>query len=168
VCQSIKNKVYHSKPGVKEKKRETLRMWQEKNRERVNAYARSRKRENARLARERRRNNPDCRIREALRKNINGWVKGVGRCDHSIQLLGCDFEFFKRWIAHQFWAGMNWENFGRGGWNLDHITPLASFANLHDPEQQRASCHWSNLQPLWESHNKRKSDKILPAIDYQI
>ena len=47
---------------------------------------------------------------------------------------------------------MSWENYGRKGWHIDHIRPLASF-DLTDVEQRRIAFHHTNLQPLWASDN---------------
>ena len=57
----------------------------------------------------------------------------------------------------QFQDGMSWEN--KGSWAVDHIRPLSSF-NFDDEAEQRAACHYSNLQPLWASDNLKKSDRM--------
>ena len=41
-----------------------------------------------------------------------------------------------------------------------NIKPLSSF-DLTDPEQQKAACHWTNLQPLSPIENMKKGAKIL-------
>ncbi len=43
---------------------------------------------------------------------------------------------------------MNWENYGKFGWHIDHIIPCDSF-DLTKEEEQRRCFHYSNLQPLW-------------------
>lgn len=55
---------------------------------------------------------------------------------------------------------MSWENYGVGGWHIDHIIPCASF-ELTDGDEQRKCFHYSNLQPLWWFHNLEKSDKLI-------
>ncbi len=41
-------------------------------------------------------------------------------------------------------------------WEIDHKIPLASASNKKELEEL---CHHTNLQPLWKSENRRKSDK---------
>ena len=51
---------------------------------------------------------------------------------------------------------MTWENYGRMGWHMDHIIPLANF-DLTDRQQFLEACHYTNLQPLWWQENLMKS-----------
>ena len=56
-----------------------------------------------------------------------------------------------------FQSGMSWGNYGKKGWEIDHIIPLAKFDynSINDPEFKKC---WAleNLQPLWASDNVRK------------
>ena len=54
---------------------------------------------------------------------------------------------------------MNWNNYGRNGWVVDHIIPL-NFAK-NDINKLYELCNYKNLQPLWESENCSKADKII-------
>jgi len=86
-------------------------------------------------------------------------MKGLGRKSAStLALIGCSWEYLMLHIARQFQAGMSWENYGL--WELDHKQPCASF-NLTIPEQQRICFNWCNIQPLWKTDNRRKSDKLV-------
>ena len=76
------------------------------------------------------------------------------------ELLGCTIEEFKQHLESQFKEEMSWENYGRKGWQIDHIKPCASFDDLSDPEQQKECFHYTNLQPLWWWENYSKHDKI--------
>lgn len=58
---------------------------------------------------------------------------------------------------------MSWDNYGEGGWEIDHIKPCASF-NLADENQQKECFCYVNLQPLWAEHNRRKWKHISQTI----
>ncbi len=79
-----------------------------------------------------------------------------------MQLLGCDMNYLKYWLAYQFVPGMTWENYGQI-WHVDHVTPCAVY-NLEDPNQQLLCFNWSNLRPCFVAENLTKSAKI----DYQL
>jgi hypothetical protein len=68
-------------------------------------------------------------------------------------LIGCRKPDLIAHIEIQFRPGMSWENYGRGGWEIDHIIPCADF-DLSDPAQQRACFHFTNLRPLWRIDNR--------------
>ena len=52
---------------------------------------------------------------------------------------------------------MSWDNYGKYGWHIDHITPI-SLAQTED-EIYKLS-HYTNLQPLWWRENILKSNKL--------
>lgn len=78
------------------------------------------------------------------------------------KLLGCTFEFLKEYLESKFKQGMSWDK--PESFHIDHIRPLASF-DLTDPEQQRAACHYTNLQPLSPFENRSKGAKILTTTN---
>lgn len=94
-----------------------------------------------------------------LRVRIYDVLKGRTKSDTTKKLTGCSIEFLKKHLESQFKKGMNWSNYGKGGWNIDHIRPCASF-DLTKPSEQRKCFNYKNLQPLWEEENLRKSDKL--------
>jgi len=70
------------------------------------------------------------------------------------ELLGCDWQFFLKWIEAKFSQGMSWDN--RSQWHIDHIRPCCSY-DLTNPEEQRKCFHYTNLQPLWATDNLSKN-----------
>lgn len=68
------------------------------------------------------------------------------------QLAGCSPAALRAHIEGQFTTGMSWENYGRGGWEIDHILACSAF-DLTDPRQQAACFHYTNLRPLWRPDN---------------
>lgn len=73
------------------------------------------------------------------------------------QLLGCSINEFRAHIEHQFLPSMTWENYGRNGWEVDHIKGCAEF-DLTDPAQQRVCFHYTNLRPLWRHQNRKRNE----------
>ena len=100
-----------------------------------------------------------------LRKNLAGRVREAVKKQYSekayksMELIGCTIQELREHLESQFTEGMTWENMGRGGWHIDHIIPCAFF-DLTKPSHQKVCFNWQNLQPLWESDNCAKGDKI--------
>lgn len=97
------------------------------------------------------------RLKVILRTRLYKAVNGIAKCDHTVKLLGCSIESFKIYIESKFEEGMSWENYGK--WHIDHIIPCSLF-DLNRPEHQKTCFHFSNLQPLYASENRHKSDKV--------
>jgi hypothetical protein len=71
-------------------------------------------------------------------------------------VVGVNYNEFKIYLESKFVDGMNWDN--RGEWHIDHIIPLSS---AKSEEELRELCYYTNLQPLWEKDNLKKSNNIL-------
>lgn len=93
-------------------------------------------------------------LHQALKQRASGrdW-----RADCKVgRVIGCTKLEFVAHIEAQFQPGMSWTNYGRGGWELDHIEPCARF-DLTDDEQVKRCFHFSNLRPLWRADNARRA-----------
>ena len=101
---------------------------------------------------------PSNRILKRLRYRTWSALKGITKAESTLNLIGCSIEQLMEHIQKQFKPGMAWNNYGKGGWHIDHIKPCAKF-NLLDPEEQKKCFHFTNLQPLWALENILKSDK---------
>lgn len=99
------------------------------------------------------------KIRIKLRNRLSRAINGGYKSGSAVKDLGCSIEKFKLWLEMYWTDGMNWDNYGKGGWVIDHVKPLASF-DLSDRSQLLLACHFTNLQPLWELDNLQKSDKF--------
>ncbi len=101
------------------------------------------------------------RIRGNLQRRIVKALKGTSKIETSIRLLGCSPAFLVGYLENLFQSGMTWGNYGLGSgkWNVDHVTPCASF-DLNNAGEQRRCFHFTNLQPLWSVDNIRKGNKI--------
>ncbi len=97
--------------------------------------------------------NPHNRICHNLRTRLSHIAKG--RANRFNVIVGCSGRELAQHLESQFKEGMSWDNYGRSGWHIDHIIPIASF-DLTDPKQQKICFHYSNLQPLWAEDNMRK------------
>ena len=102
---------------------------------------------------------PSQKIAATLRNRINIGLKKSKKAGRTIELLGCTYNEVKLHLEKQFTKGMSWDNWGRGGWHIDHIKPCSSF-DLTKEKAQFKCFHYSNLQPLWESDNCAKGDNI--------
>lgn len=94
-----------------------------------------------------------------VRRGIHRAFKFSNKPKKTEQLLGCSIEEFRQYIISKFQQGMTLENHGRGidKWHLDHIIPLDSAKSVEDVIKLN---HYTNFQPLWETENLKKSNKI--------
>jgi hypothetical protein len=106
-------------------------------------------------------NDPQFKILKSLHSRLYTAVKNQGakKSARTLELADCTAKFLCNHLESQFTEGMTWDNMGRGGWHIDHIIPCAFF-DLTKPSHQKVCFNWQNLQPLWESDNCAKGDKI--------
>ena len=94
------------------------------------------------------------RIKKSMRSALH-------RCIHnknyrkSSEILGYTAQQLILRLECQFKNGMSWENYGL--WEIDHKKPVSKFKNNTDPKIINALC---NLQPLWASENRSKSNSF--------
>lgn len=134
----------------REKRLASVKEYQAKNKEKRRKYT-------ANYVINRYHNDPAFRIKMTLSRRIRGLIKKNGT--KTVEFVGCTIDYLKQYLESKFIEGMTWDNYGRNGWHIDHIIPCASF-DLTKLEQQKTCFHYSNLQPLWEADNIRKSDKV--------
>ena len=157
----------HRKPKVKrvyktkEEREERERLWRESHKEYMKAYRKEYRKNNKDKIRnaynQRIKTDINFRLRQNLCKRIQRAVAKDERTQHTMDLLGCSIDEFKQYLESKFAEGMNWSNYGKNGWVIDHIIPCASF-DLTDIEQQKKCFNYKNLQPLWNADNESKSD----------
>lgn len=93
------------------------------------------------------------RLRNLVLKSIQRM--GYTKRSKTNDILGIDFDGFKKHIESKFAEGMNWDN--RELWHIDHIIPISS---AKTEEEVIKLNHYTNLQPLWAEDNYKKSDKL--------
>jgi len=98
------------------------------------------------------------RLASLCRSRILKALKGNSKSASTMELIGCTIDELRIHLESLFEPWMTWENQGLGGWDVEHKIACANF-NLRDPEQQRACCNWSNLQPMEHIANIKKGNK---------
>jgi hypothetical protein len=117
-----------------------------------------------------RRENNEHRLHHAISVLIYHGIKGnkAGRTWQS--LVDYSLQDLITHIQSQFQPCMTWDNFGKGGWEIDHIVPRRFFHFSKPDDQDFIRC-WAldNLQPLWSIDNQMKSGKLVkpfqPSLD---
>lgn len=103
------------------------------------------------------------KIRESLRRRLNGLVKNRGQLNLYNDLLGCNLSFLMEWFEYVFdldnHLNMSWSNYGEK-WQIDHVIPCVSF-DLTIKENQKRCFHWTNLCPVLKAYNLAKQAKIV-------
>ena len=138
-----------SLPRVRQdENREKLKQWHKDNKEKRRGYHKVRRNENI-----------QAKIGGRLRSQMGRVIRRKDKKCKSFDLLGCSIKHFVMHLESQFQKGMSWDNYGVGGWHIDHIYPCSGF-DLTDIEEQKICFNWTNMQPLWEKENLRKNNKI--------
>ena len=119
----------------------------------------------------RRKTDINYKIISALRSRIHSVLKGGKKGGSSIRELGCSLDELRVYLESKFYFNkitgemMSWDNYGRYGWHIDHIIPLALF-DLSDKDQFTKACHYTNLQPLWlDDHLKKTAEDIKNILE---
>lgn len=99
----------------------------------------------------------DYRIKQILRARLKKAIKGR-KTEKTMEYIGCDIDFLKKWIEFRFEHDMTWDNLGTL-WHIDHILPVNAF-DFTNETNIRICNHWINLQPLYKKDNLIKHDKI--------
>ena len=113
----------------------------------------------AEIRRNYRQNSKQARLAHSLRNRLWKILKGVSKSKTMLTIIGCTYEELIRHFEKQFTDGMTWDNYGKNGWEVDHIIPCIAF-DLTDLEQQRLCFNYTNLRPLWVEDNLSKGGKL--------
>ena len=144
--------------------RANAKRWAQENPERYRANQERWKQDNRDYGIKRYQTDEHTRIATVLRACINSALKSPKsewRNDSRNKIaaiLGCSKPDLIAHIEAQFLPGMSWANYGRKGWEIDHIKQCASF-DLTQHDQVLLCFHYSNLRPLWRPDNNRRPRK---------
>jgi len=112
---------------------------------------------------------PEGRLKRNIYRSIRTFFKneGITKNSKTIDIFGCSFEEFKKYIESKFEPWMTWDNYGNWNgypkeintsWDLDHIIPLSSAKTENDIIILN---HYTNFQPLCSYINRYiKKDKL--------
>ena len=106
---------------------------------------------------------PDFKTATYLRNQLYNGITGYGsvRKEDFITMIGLTPKELNKYLETLFEKGMTWENHNRHGWHTDHIIPMSAF-RMDDYNEQRASCYYVNLRPMWGRPNIQKGAKYNP------
>lgn len=146
------------------------RQYREKNKEAANKrekeYFHKNKQEcvkrNVKYRKERAKRDPLFAAKQKLRTAVETSFRRIkkNKPTNTEALLGCTWQEAKDHLESLWAEGMSWENHGSGAgcWHIDHIRPVASFAE----DELHLMNLIENLQPLWSEDNLLKSDNYEP------
>lgn len=173
IAISAKSKVYNQKNKEENKKR--FKNWYKNNKERCKKNYKEWVKNNRdkqkiikqRYFKKKMETDPLFKLTENVRSMISNSLakNGYTKKSRTQTILGCSFEEFKRHIESKWESWMSWDNRGKYnggfnyGWDIDHITPLASAKTEEDLIKLN---HYTNLRPLCSKVNRDiKKDKLI-------
>ncbi len=155
-----KEKFIKHRQDNKEKLKEKDKKWYQNNKDHVKEYQKQHRKQINLYARNRRKVNINVRLKERLLSRVKNALKKGIKSKHTMELIGCDIDFFKNYFKSKFTKGMTWDKFMNGEIHIDHIIPCRKF-DLTDIIQQLQCFNYRNLQPLWAKDNLSKNGKLL-------
>ena len=103
---------------------------------------------------------PNWKLTENMRSAMYSALKGRSKSMKTMKIIGCTgeklFEHFESCPSWESW--MTRENYGRGGWDADHIIPISQWCE-NCPLQFALCWDKSNLQPLEHIANLKKGGR---------
>ena len=91
-----------------------------------------------------------CKTRSRIYKSL----KGMSIQSSTTEILGIDFETYKKWIEYQMTPETNWSNI-----EIDHVKAICLF-DISDDKQLKEAFNWKNTQPLLKHDHQQKGIKF--------
>lgn len=161
----IKDKINRQKPKQKEYNKKYQKEYRQKNKEKLKNYLKLyNQRPEQRIKQKKKRKTPIMKIRRNMSDSIRYILKTNNLSKNKRKwetLVRYTLQDLKEHLEKLFKPGMNWNNYGKNGWVIDHIIPIVFFQFKNTNDVEFLYC-WSlnNLQPLWAKDNLEKSDFI--------
>jgi hypothetical protein len=140
-----KMEILKKQKQYRETNKHIIQIYIEKNKERIN------KRERNRYL-----TDFNYKVKQCMRSRIRKLVNTKSKTTFSY--IGCDIFKYKMFLCYQFTDKYNFNNYGHI-WQIDHVTPCASF-DLTKDEEIKKCFNWKNCRPLCCADNNSKNDKI--------
>ncbi len=96
-------------------------------------------------------------LHENCRKRI--WKCVKNKSNSSKELLGCDINFYLKWISYTMTEDMTWDNYGTF-WNIDHLIPIKTF-DLSNSDDVKKAFNWKNTWAMKSNENFSKKNNII-------
>lgn len=154
---------YYNKEKMKDyynKIKEKRKKYKEENKDKIKEYHRIyNKSYNFSEYNKRRREDPIYKLKQNIRNLIkNAFLrKFTLKSKKTLEILGCDYDYFVIYLSSLFTDEMTWENYGEI-WEIDHIIPISSAINEKEILELN---NYKNLRPLLKVDNRKKGKKIL-------
>jgi len=89
-----------------------------------------------------------------IKSSMSGSIR-YSKNNSYFKIVGYNIDELKSRLEETFTDNMSWDNYGRQGWHIDHIKPLALF-DMSKQEDFIKAWSLNNLQALWGSENCSK------------
>lgn len=130
--------------------------WVLENKEKVKKFKEKWKKNNKELMliyeRNKRKTDKNFQLKKNMRNRL-WWSFKKFDTNSSIKYLDYTINDLKKHLESKFTNGMTWKNYGKNGWEIDHIIPIRFFNINGDHKSEAFKACWalSNLQPLWKT-----------------
>lgn len=170
-CRYNREKLYYEENKnkisdyQKDYQKEYGKKYRRHNQDSIKEYQKEYQRE---YQRKRKESDPSFRCINNIRSRQSKVLRGL---TSTTKGLGCNRQELRDHLESLFTEGMSFDNYGKGPgkWNIDHKDPIS----LHDRDENGKWCtesernkklmHYTNMQPMWEADNIKKSNKILDS-----
>lgn len=150
-CRQRKRRWLEDPNNLKKQKNSTKK-WVEVNKESRNERERNKRKDDIMIR-------LHCNVGSSIRQSL--YFNGLSKRKRPWEkLVSYQLAELKTHLESKFEPGMNWDNYGKKGWVIDHIKPICSFKFASTEDKEFTDC-WAlaNLRPLWEIDNLKKSAK---------
>jgi len=144
----------------KEHRKEYDKEWYLKNTEYIKEYNLKNIERRRKYQRNKKRTNPYFRLACNMGTAMSSALQGRKKSSRTMKIIGCTveelFEHFESCSSWEPW--MTRKNYGRGGWDADHIIPISQWCE-NCPLQFILCWDKSNLQPMEHIANVKKGNR---------